>query len=274
MGITDLPDQIAKALKYSLRSPSSFIVSLLSAMVVCAIAFDLVWGFAFVRWYDVKDAHYGWWYWVGMSIAALALPLSVGAVAVMRTLHRARAFAADEIGIAIAPFEVFSVDPETLGTSSVLQALDIVGTQFFRLVESTLNEYEWAQDFKFRFLPPHVRIKSQSTAKERRSGLGATLMVWGVITQRAKEPLEIRLELQAADHNYSFSRLSVEHFPMHALQFFILMEATKAVVKRGDTPRARRMYEQALALAVEVDGSSGGKGGMEAEVRAQIAGLG
>ncbi len=275
MGITDLPEQITKALKYSLRSPSSFVVSLVGAMLVCAIAFDLLWSFAYVRWFDVKDAHYGHWYWLGVFMVAAVLPLSVAAVAVFRTLYRARPFGAGEIGIAIAPFEVFSVDPATLGTSSVLQALDIVGTQFFRVVENTMSEHAWAKDFRFRFLPPHLRIRNKDTALARRARLGATLVVWGVITQRAKEALEIRLELQGAVHNYSFTRLSVERFPMHALQLFILIEGAKTVLERGDKPRARELYQQALPLAAEVDASSGGdRGGMQADVQAKIAALG
>lgn len=274
MGIADLPDQITKALKYSLRSPSSFLLSLLSAMLVFAIAYDLVWGFAYVRWFDVKDAHYGRGYWVGMAVVAFALPLLAAAVAVARTLYRGRAFGVGEIGIAIAPLEVFSVDPETLGTSSVMQALDIVGTQFFRVVENTLNEQDGAKDFKFRFLPPHVRIKNQKAALKLRSKLDATLLVWGVITQRAHQPLEVRLELQAAVHNYSFTRLSVEHFPMPALQFFMLMEGAKTLQNRGDKAGARQLYTHALPLAAEVDAGSHGQGAMQADVQAQIAALG
>jgi hypothetical protein len=137
MDITDIPDQLGKAFKYSLRSPSSFFLSLLTAMVVFGFAYDLVYGFGYIRWHNVKDPQYGWPYFAGLVFVAILVPLTIGVTAYARARAKARPFRAGEIGIAIAPFEVFLVAPETLGTASMLQALDIVSTQFFRVVQNT-----------------------------------------------------------------------------------------------------------------------------------------
>jgi hypothetical protein len=66
MVITDIPDQIAKAFKYSLRSPGAFTFSLITAIVVFGFAYDLIYSFWYVRWHDAKDAHYGWPYFAGL----------------------------------------------------------------------------------------------------------------------------------------------------------------------------------------------------------------
>jgi len=273
MGITDIPDQIAKAIKYSLRSPSSFAVSLVTAMVVFGIAYDLAYSFAYIRILDVKDAKYGPVYGWGLLIVAVAIPVALGLLAYLRARHRARPFDPAVLGIAFAPFEVFSVAPETLGTASLLQALDIVGTQFISVVENNLNEYGWAKEFEFRFLPQYMRIKTKEQAIEQRSALGATLLFWGVITQRTRMPLEIKLNLQGMVQTYNFTDFSVEDFPMVTLNFFTLFEGAKALRAAGVDARAIYLFEQARPLAIMMDAKSKGEGGLVAEIDANLAQL-
>jgi hypothetical protein len=253
MGITDIPDQIAKAFKYSLRSPSAFCLSLITAIVVFGFAYDLVYSFWYVRWHNVKDTQYGWPYFVGLLLVSIIIPVTIGGSAYLRARGQQRPFGPEEIGIAIAPFDVFSVDPETLGTASTLHALDVVSTQFFRVVENTLREYPLAQELKFRFLPQFTKITSKQDALAYLDKLHATLVVWGNITQRSQQPLEVRLEMQAAVHTYDFSELSIEHFPMLPLQYFTFFEAAQAVDRRGDADRARRLYLQARPLGAKMD---------------------
>jgi len=253
MGITDIPDQIAKAFKYSLRSPGAFALSLVTAIVVFGFAYDLIYSFWYVRWHNVKDTQYRLPYFAGLVLVSLIIPLTIGGWAYLRARAQGRPFRADEIGIAIAPFDVFSVDPETLGTASTLHALDVVSTQFFRVVQNTLREYPMAQELKFRFLPQYTKITSKQEALERLDGLRATMLIWGNITQRSQQPLEIRLEMQAAVHTYDFSELTIEHFPMLPLQYFTFFEAAQAVERRGDADRARRLYLQARPLGAQMD---------------------
>ncbi|HUB52429.1 MAG TPA: hypothetical protein VL986_09795 [Terracidiphilus sp.] len=263
MDIVDIPDQIAKAFKYSLRSPGAFALSLVTAISVFAVAYDLLYAFAFARIYNVKDPHYGLGYFVGLALVSLAFPLTIGARAYMRERARARPFGPHEIGIAIAPFDVISVDPETLGTASTLQALDAVSTQFFRVVQSTLSEFPEAQELKFRFLPQYTRIGNKQSALQHLGKLRATLVVWGTITQRSKQPLEIRMEMQAAVHTYTFSELSIEKFPMLPLQYFTFFEAAKAAMDRGDAEDARKLFMQARPLGAELDKNHPGMGCVE-----------
>lgn len=260
MGITDIPDQIAKAFKYSLRSPGAFCLSLITAIVVFGFAFDLTYSFWYVRWHNVKDPQYGWPYFAGLLLVSVVIPVTIGMSAFARARGQGQPFGAEEVGIAIAPFEVFSVDPETLGAASTLHALDVVSTQFFRVVQNTLREYPLAQELKFRFLPQYTKITSNQAAVEHLKRLGAALVVWGNITQRSQQPLEIRLEMQAAVHTYTFSQLSIEQFPMLPLQYFTFLEAAEAVLRRGDAERARRLFEQARPLGAELDKEHKGMG--------------
>ena len=78
MGITDIPDQIAKAFKYSLRSPGAFALSLITAVVVFGFAYDLLYSFWYVRWFNAKDTHYGLFYVAGLVLVSLVIPLAIG----------------------------------------------------------------------------------------------------------------------------------------------------------------------------------------------------
>jgi hypothetical protein len=255
--IIDIPDQVAKALKYSLRSRSAFFTSLVTAMLVCGIAYDLVYAFWYVRFHNVKDAEFGWPYFVGFLLLSIMVPLGIGALAYFHSRAQLRPFKRGQIGIAIAPFEVFSVAPETLGTANVLHALDIVSTEFFRVVQSTLNEYEIARDFEFRFLPQYARITTELQAVKYRAELSATMVVWGMITQRSQQPMDIRFNLQASS-SYTFSDLTIERFPMLPLQYFIFFEAAKTVLDCEDTHRVKRVLDQARPLGEQLDKKLGG----------------
>ena len=77
MGITDIPDQIAKAFKYSLRSPGAFCLSLITAIAVFGFAFDLTYSFWYVRWHNVKDPQYGWPYFAGLLLVSVVIPVTI-----------------------------------------------------------------------------------------------------------------------------------------------------------------------------------------------------
>jgi hypothetical protein len=274
LNITDIPDQIKKALKYSLRSRPGFIISLVTAIIVLGIAYDLVYGFAYVRIYNIKEPVYGWVYGLGLFFFGLFIPLIAGIGAYMRARLLSRPFKVNEIGIAIAPFEVFSTAPETLGTSSTLQALDIVGTQFFQFVENIINEREWAEEFIFRFLPQHIRIKTEKEAVKSREALDAALLVWGVITQRSRQTLEIWIGLQGSEHNYTFSNFTIDKFPIMAVEFFILLEGAKAILKKGGSKsQIENLLKRALPLAEKIDNHDK-QGGFTKDVKSILAGLG
>jgi hypothetical protein len=252
MDIADIPNQIAKAFKYSLRSSGAFILSLITAFVVFAVAYDLIYGFWYVRWHNTEHANYGRLYFIGLLLVSVVLPLTIGAGAYLSARVRERPFKPEQIGIAIAPFDVISVDPEALGTASTLHAVDIVSTQFFRVVQSTLKDYPLAEDLKFRFLPQYRKITNQQAALQHLARLHATLVVWGNIIQRRRQPLEIRFEMQAHGQTYTFSQMSLEQFPMLPLQYFTFLEAARALEKRGETDRAQRWSEQAHLLLEQI----------------------
>ena len=228
--------------------------------MVFGVAYDLIYSFAYVRLYDVKDPRYGPLYGWGLLALALGLPATIGIVASIGAWIQAFPFKSSDLGIAIAPFEVFSVAPETLGTSTMLQALDIVGTEFFRVVENTMNNHEWAKEFKFRFLPQYLRVKNKDAAVKHCAALQATVLVWGVITQRSRQALEVRLTLQGAVKQYEFTNFSIEEFPLAPLQLFILLEGAETLRSRGAHSRAIDMLVQGRPVAVEAEGNDPKRG--------------
>jgi hypothetical protein len=252
MDIADIPNQIAKTFKYSLRSSGAFILSLITAFVVFAVAYDLIYGFWYARWYNTEHANYGRLYFIGLLLVSVVLPLTIGAGAYLRARASARPFKPEQIGIAIAPFDVISVDPETLGTANTLHSLDIVSTQFFRLVQSTLRDYPVAEELKFRFLPQYTKITNKEAASRQLARLNAALVFWGHIIQRRHQPMEIDFEMQGTTQAHTFSHMMIERFPMLPLQYLTFLEAARALEKRGETDRARRWHEQARLLREQI----------------------
>src|ERR1700730_14484786 len=164
MGITDIPGQIVTALKYSVRSPGAFVLSLISAVVVLGVAFDLLYGFFYTRLYQVKDPHYGDGFWLGLCIFGAMVPLAWAGITLAAAWLKLRRFPPDKFGIAIAPFDVFSIDPDTLGTATKLASLDEAMRQFFNAAKRASAGEHWLDDFEFRFLPPYVRVRSRQDA--------------------------------------------------------------------------------------------------------------
>jgi hypothetical protein len=82
MDIVDIPNQVGRSLKYSVRSRSSFLVSLISAFLVLGIAYDVVYGFFYTRILNAKDPFYGPLFWIGLLVIAVLLPLLFGSLSV------------------------------------------------------------------------------------------------------------------------------------------------------------------------------------------------
>src|SRR5438093_285433 len=144
---------------------------------------------------NVKEPYYGICFWVGLTVVALVLPLGVAVKGVLRAWVQTWPFQGGKYGVVVAPFEVISFDPDTLGTSSKLQALDVVMNQFFAAEQQIISEEDWSNNFEFRFLPPYARILKKQDAIERRASMGATLIIWGSVVQQSYTQLRVVLHL-------------------------------------------------------------------------------
>jgi len=195
MEITDIPAQVAIALKYSLRSPGSFMMSLIGAIVVLGIAFDLLYAFFYTRLYEVKDPHYGVVFWIGLCFFGAAVPLVCAIISLVSAKLKMRPFPHDKFGIAIAPFEVCSLDPDTLATSTKLACMDEAMRQYFDSTKRACEAEHWLDDFEFRFLPSYVRFRSKQDATKLWKFMGATLVIWGEILQQRNVPLTMTQNL-------------------------------------------------------------------------------
>jgi hypothetical protein len=198
MGLTDIPGQIATSLKYSLRSPRSFLLSLISAVVVLGVAFDLLYAFFYTRFYDAKDTHYGVAFWLGLCFFGAIVPLVGASITLVAAKLKFRRFPPDKFGIAIAPFEVTSIDPDTLGTATKLASLDEAMRQYFNAAKRACDAEHWLDDFEFRFLPAYVRFQGKQDAAGRLDSMGATLVIWGEILQQHDQPLKMNQNILGA----------------------------------------------------------------------------
>lgn len=92
MDIIDIPQQIRTSLKYSLRSRSSFLFSLLGAMLVCGVAFNVIYDFLFSHIYNKKESHYGPIFWVGLLTACIGLPAVYAILSIIKARRQERPF--------------------------------------------------------------------------------------------------------------------------------------------------------------------------------------
>ncbi len=176
MEIPDLLSGAAKALRYSTRSKGKFLLSLIGAILVLAVGYTALYDFLYPRIFNVEHSRYGLVFWAGFLVVAVVLPLGNGVAAILKVRAQSRPFPQGKFGIAIAPFEVMSLDPETLGTPASLEGLGRIAGQYFTSAERTLKAEEWSKDFAFRLLPESERIVSSKQAEAVRTRMSATLI--------------------------------------------------------------------------------------------------
>jgi hypothetical protein len=257
MEIIDIPSSIAKALKYSLRSRASFLLSLLAAILVLGISFDLLYSFYYTRAFNIKDPYYGTFFWAGLTVAAVIFPLGIAVVGLLRARGQTRPFQGSKYGIAIAPFEVISLDPDTLGAASKLQALDVVMSQFFAAVQRIIGEEDWSKDFEFRFLPPYARILSKRDAIERRAALSATVIIWGSLVQQSYSPIRTELRVLGTEVDLELKgSLDPSSGPAQTLELCVLLAAAFSHRAAGEYTKARELFVLARVPADQLDSLS------------------
>jgi len=242
MGITDIPGQIANVLKYALRSPGSFLLSLISAVVVLGVAFDLLYSFFYTRIYNIKDPHYGMAFWLGLSVCGAIVPLVYACITLVAARRKFRPFAPDKFGIVVAPFEVSSIDPDTLGTATKLASLDEAMRQYFSAAKRACDAERWLDNFEFRFLPAYVRFHRKQDAVRRYESMGATLVIWGEILQQHNAPLKINQNILGTKVDIRAAGQMELSFAGIFLAFYALCSAGFRLADAGKLNEAVEMF--------------------------------
>jgi hypothetical protein len=252
--ITDIPQQISTALKYSLRSRSSFFFSLFSAALVCGAAYDLSYAFLYTRLFNAKDAHYGPMFWQGLVLFSVVVPVAAGIIKLLIARRQERTFPPNKYGVVIAPFDVVSLDPETLGTSSKLRALDELMTQFFTAQERIIEEEDWSKDFEFRFLPPYAHMHNRRDAEDRLQSMRAVLVIWGQIVQETGKTVRATMLLVGPELNLTMELPCLEtKIVATSLKFYALVAAAFSEKAAGRPGEAIGIFTMAKTPAAELD---------------------
>jgi hypothetical protein len=141
-------------------------------------------------------------------------------------------------GIAIAPFDVCSLDPDTLGTSAKLQALDVVTKQFFSAVQRIISEEDWSKDFEFRFLPANVQIHRKKDAIARTKSLDATMLIWATILQHSNRPINMTMCVLGPDLDMKIDG-SLDFFFVPFFKLWALTSAASCLEAKRRIPAIR-----------------------------------
>ena len=254
----DIPDQIANGLKYSVRSWRSFLLSLAGAVLVLGISYDLLYSFFYTRIYNTKDARYDRLFWWSLILVAVVVPIVFAALRLISSAFQMRKFRGNTFGVAIAPFEVFSLDPGTLGAASKLQALDEVMNQFFVASQRLLTQEDWTKDFEFRILPPYARILTMSDALKQRESIGATLLIWGSVVQESK--LQTNFHLLGTELDLTLTGTPDPFYPVFSLKLWSLSAAALKLKAERQYDRAKQFLILAREPAGKLDALAQGKG--------------
>lgn len=253
MTLIDIPGALVAALKYSQRSRATFVLSIITSSLTLGLAFDLVYGFVIPRWFHVKDPSYGHFYWRAQIVVMAALPLLAATLAAVRARAKLKPFPRDRFGIAIAPFENFSVDVDTLGTATKLAALDGVISQFFAVSQLMLEQQPWGQAFELRRLPPYTRVHVKAEAQRLADAMGATLVVWGFVVHKPKGATVIHMHLLGRKVDLDLDVSVDPVFLSRTMQFFFLVVAAFHEEAAGALSNARQMLEHARQPAEFLD---------------------
>ena len=253
MDIVDIPDQVGTVFKYSLSSRRSFILSIVAASIVLGAAFDVLYGFFYTRAFNVKDPHYGAAFWAALIVIAILVPIGQGVIRIAAARRSMEPFGEHVLGVAIAPFDVSSLDPDTISTAKKLAALDEAMRQYFGSAQRAVQGAHWMDDFEFRFLPPYVHVHSKEDAGRLRASLRATLFIWGEIQQQAGQPLRMAQHLLGSELDMNISGAIDLGSAGVILAYFALGAAASLLKERGLVPEARAKWILARGPAQEMD---------------------
>ena len=64
-------------------------------------------------------------------------------------------------GVGIVPFDIVSINPETLSSFDKIRTLDEVMHQLFLAIDLLLDNNEYSKSFECRVLPPGLKIHNQ-----------------------------------------------------------------------------------------------------------------
>ncbi len=261
MSIVDIPEQVGRVFKYSLRTKTSFVLSLFTAVLVLGFAWDLLYEFFYTRILGPRglghDA-YGPDYWVGLGVFGAVLPLGYGAIQIVRAWLLTRPFTPDKFGIAIAPFKVLTLDPTFLGTANKLGTLDEAMQQYFTEAKKATDNEGWLDEFSLRFLPPYVRIENREQANRWRTRLNAALVVSGEVVVEGQK-LQMRQELAGTEVSMHIKGGQTADLDTagQLLAVFALSSAGFILRDQGKRERAIQMFSLAHSVSVKLPNQGG-----------------
>jgi hypothetical protein len=257
VNVFDLLGQVQRAFRYA-RSWGSLFTSLGIVCVLTGLTFDFLYGFLYRRIDNTPHTHYGPLYWVILVTLCALLPLAYAAYRVTSWLLLLRPFPPDKLGIAIAQFEVWSASSGQLSQTDRVNAMSQVIPTFFQTLRSRLSDDpQWSESFVLKFLPPTLHIRNAKDAKALLGKQHATLVVWGLLVQKASGALQIELHLAGDELEVRLTGSMDDFSFLDTGSLFIkansLMGAAMTAKRNQDYQACIRFMQMALIPAGELD---------------------
>jgi len=276
VNVFDLLGQVQRAFRYA-RSWGSLFTSLGIVCVLTGLTFDFLYGFLDRRIGNTPHTHYGPLYWVILVTLCVLLPAAYAAYRVTSWLVLLRPFASDKLGIAIAQFEVWSASSGQLSQTDRLNAMSQVIPTFFQTLRSRLSDDpQWSESFVLKFLPPTLHIRNAKEAKALLAKQHATLIVWGLLVQKASGVLQIELHLIGDELQVTLTGSMDDFSFLDTGSLFIkansLVGAAMTAKRDQDYRACTRFMQMALVPARELDQrSDDAKQGFANAINANLA---
>jgi hypothetical protein len=257
MNVFDLLGQVQRAFRYA-RSWGSLFTSLAIVGLLAGLAFDFLYGFLYRRLDNTPNTHYGPFYWFTLGTLCILLPLGYAVYRVTSWFLLLRPFRSDKLGIAIAQFEVWSASSGQLSQTDRMNAMSQVIPTFFESLRTRLSDdLEWSASFALKFLPPTLHIRNWRDAEALLARQRATLVIWGLLVQKASTALQIELHLLGDQLKMTMTGSMDDLSFLDTGSLFIkinsLMGAADTAEQAHDYNASIKFMQMALVPAEELD---------------------
>jgi hypothetical protein len=183
MELTEIPSVVLKIFRYTSSTRRSWLISIVLVLSITVLVFDLSYSFVYNRVHNVNDTKYDSNYWIILAIATVSASAFYMAYSFFSYKYKLRKFGGKKYGVGIVPFDVISINPDTLSSFEKMRTLDEVMYQLFLAINLLLDDDDYSNEFEIRTLPPGLKIHNQQSSIKLLKKLNAVLIIRGILKE-------------------------------------------------------------------------------------------